>query len=261
MWVFLLDDVGRQVPQRVEGGVGQPDAAVGAEHGDAFGQIVERLALHAHRGVVAAFEVHLLGQVLEDPGDAALGLRIGDDADRAAVGQVPPVLLRVDGAVGAKQRFLPAAPFRLLGDLALAAQPVDQQRIVGRAVQEARCRNPRASGRPGCRSAASRCCRRWPPPWSAGPACRHGCAPCAHIPRASPRSRSCRGRGRPSLRRPRSRSPQRPGDRRRRPSTGSAGRPAAPDAARVSRRAPGCRGTPGRRGSPSPASGASTAAA
>ena len=37
--------------------------------------------------------------------------------------------------VGSEQVLLPAPPIRLLGDLAFAAQPVEQQRIVGRAVR------------------------------------------------------------------------------------------------------------------------------
>ena len=125
-----------EAPQRRESRVRQAHAAVRPEHGDALGKIVERLALHAHRRLVAAFEVDLLGQVLEHPGDAAIGLRIGDDADGAAVGQVPPMFLRIDGTVGGEQVLLPAPPFRLLGDLAVAAQPVEQQRIVGRARQK-----------------------------------------------------------------------------------------------------------------------------
>ena len=102
---LLRDDVVEKPPQRVEGRVGQADAAVRPEHGDALGQIVERLALHAHRRGVAAFEIHLLGQVLEHPGDAALGLRVGDDADRAAIGQVPPVHLRIRPSGRRASRF------------------------------------------------------------------------------------------------------------------------------------------------------------
>ena len=74
----------RQRPQRGEGRVGKADAAIRAEHRDAFGQIVERFALHPDERVVAAFEVHLLGQILEHPGDAAIGLRVGDDAHASA---------------------------------------------------------------------------------------------------------------------------------------------------------------------------------
>ena len=133
----MRDDVLRKLPQRVEGRVGQTDAAVRPEHGDAFRQIVERLALHAHRRGVAAFEIHLLGQVLEHPGDAALGLRVGDDADGASVGQVPPMDLRLDRTIGGKQILLPAPPLRLLGELAFAAQPVDQECVVRPTGEEA----------------------------------------------------------------------------------------------------------------------------
>ena len=46
------------------------------------------------------------------------------------------MFLRLDGAVGREQRILPPAPFRLLGELAFAAQSVQQHGVVGPAVQE-----------------------------------------------------------------------------------------------------------------------------
>ena len=119
-----LGDVVAQSPECGESRVRQPEPSVRTEDGHALGEVVERFALDAYRGLVTAFEVHLLGQVLEHPGHAALGLRIGDHADGFSVGQMPPMFLRFDGAIGAEQAFLPPTPFGLLGDLALAAQPV-----------------------------------------------------------------------------------------------------------------------------------------
>ena len=66
------DEIRIEPPKPRKGRIGEPHAAVGAEHHDAFRQIVERLALHPNRGLVAAFEVDPLGQILEHPGDAAL---------------------------------------------------------------------------------------------------------------------------------------------------------------------------------------------
>ena len=86
----------RQFPHLGECGVGQAQPAIRPEHGDALGEVVERFTLHAHCRLVAALEIDLLGQVLENPGDAPLRLRIADDANGLAVRQVPPVLHRLD---------------------------------------------------------------------------------------------------------------------------------------------------------------------
>ncbi len=44
---------------------------------------------------------------------------------------------RLHRAVGSEKIFLPFPPFGLLGELAAAAQPVEEDRVVGRAVEEA----------------------------------------------------------------------------------------------------------------------------
>ena len=66
-----------------------------------------------------------LGDVVEEVGEAALRVRVGDDPERPPVGQVPPALLRLDGPVGGEQTGLPAAEIRLLGELAGGAQPIE----------------------------------------------------------------------------------------------------------------------------------------
>ena len=136
IWVFGLTVCGSRSPQPHEGRIEQTCAPVRTKHRYTLGQIVQRLALHTYRGVVAAFEIDLFGQVLEDPGDAAVWMRVGDDADGAAVRQVPGVLLRLDSAVGGQDPLFPFAPFRLFGNLAVAAQPIKKQRIVGRAFEK-----------------------------------------------------------------------------------------------------------------------------
>ena len=115
----------------------QPQAAVAAEHRDRFGQVVERLALHADQRVVAPRQIEPLGDVVEQIGHAALRIGRGDDAQRAAVRQVPEVLLRLGRAIGFVQRGLPGPEVLLLRQLARRAQLVEHGRIGRRLVEEA----------------------------------------------------------------------------------------------------------------------------
>ena len=64
----------------------QAQAAVAAEHGDAFGEIVERFALDADQFLEAAFEIEPLGDVVEQISEAAVRIGRGDDAQGAAAG-------------------------------------------------------------------------------------------------------------------------------------------------------------------------------
>ncbi|MNF01870.1 hypothetical protein D3C80_2009290 [compost metagenome] len=48
-------------PGRAKGRVGKPDAAIGTEHRNAFGQMVDRFALDLDQRVVAGFQIDLLG--------------------------------------------------------------------------------------------------------------------------------------------------------------------------------------------------------
>ena len=82
-------------PQPREGGVGQLEPAIGGEDGDALLQRVERLALHPRLGVELGFQVEMLGDVIEQVGDAALRIGVDHRAQGATVGQVPHLLRRV----------------------------------------------------------------------------------------------------------------------------------------------------------------------
>ena len=113
----------------------QAQAPVACEHGDAFGQIVERLALDADHLLEAAVEIEPLGDVVEQIGDAAVRIGRGDDAQGAAVGQVPSVFLGLDGAIGFVQLRLPLPEILLLRQLAGAAQRLDHRRV-GRSLVE-----------------------------------------------------------------------------------------------------------------------------
>ena len=123
-------------PDGGEGRVVEAQPAVRAEHRDALAEVVEGLALHADQRVVAAFQVEPLGDVLVDPGHAALRMGIGDDAQRLPVGQVPPVLARFRRAVGRQQLVPPAAEVGLLGQLAAGPQPVEHGHLVGGRIEE-----------------------------------------------------------------------------------------------------------------------------
>ena len=116
---------GIEAPQRGEGGIDQLHPPVRAEHGDAFLQRVERLALHAGQRVELRGEREALRRVVEEVGDAALRIGAGHDAQRAPVGQVPDVLDRVDRLIGRERLRLPGAEVGLLGQLPLGAQSIE----------------------------------------------------------------------------------------------------------------------------------------
>ncbi|MCY1217723.1 hypothetical protein D9M72_296480 [compost metagenome] len=124
-------------PDRAERRVRQANAAIGPKHGDAFGEMVDRLALNLNERIVARFEIDLLGQVLEHPGDPALRAGGREDAQRLAVRQVPEVALRVERLIDGKRGGLPLFPVELLRQLAAGAQPVKHFAIVGLALEEA----------------------------------------------------------------------------------------------------------------------------
>src|SRR5450830_1108253 len=90
-------------------------AVIAAEHRDRFGQVIERLALHLDQRVVAAVHGEALGDVVVKISDAALRIGRGDHAQRAAVRQVPHLLLRLDRAIGLVKLLLPQPEVLLLG--------------------------------------------------------------------------------------------------------------------------------------------------
>ncbi len=74
-----------QSPQLLEAVVPEVEAAVRREHADRLEQIVEGGGAHAQQGVAGRGELDLLGPVLEDDQQAAVGKRLGDDAQMLAV--------------------------------------------------------------------------------------------------------------------------------------------------------------------------------
>ncbi len=114
----------------------QAQAAVGSEHRDAFVEMIERLALDADQRVVAALEIEPLGDVLVNPGGAALRMRVDDDAQRLPVGHVPPLLARLHRAVGGEQIGAPGTEVGLLGKLPLRAQAIEDGGFFRRGFEE-----------------------------------------------------------------------------------------------------------------------------
>ena len=78
-----------------------------------------------------------LGDVVVEISDAAFRIGRGDDAQRAAVRQMPHVLLRLDRAIGFVELLLPLPEVLLLGQLARGAQAVEHGGIGRGLVEEA----------------------------------------------------------------------------------------------------------------------------
>ena len=129
----LRKRLGGQLPHLLEGRIVQPQPAVAREHRHRFGEIVERLALYADQRVEAALEVEPLGDIVEQIGHAAFGVRRGHHAQGAAIRQVPEILPRFDIPIGLVQLVLPGAEILLLRQFAPSAQAVED-RGIGRAM-------------------------------------------------------------------------------------------------------------------------------
>src|SRR5439155_21197952 len=82
-----------EAPELAEAVVPEVETAVRGEHPDRFEQIVEGRGAHPQQGVAGRGEAKLLGPVLEDEQKAAVGKRLGDDAQMLALGEVPLLLL------------------------------------------------------------------------------------------------------------------------------------------------------------------------
>ena len=99
----------------------QSHAAVTAEHGHGFGDMVERLGLYLDERIVPAIHVQPFGDIVVKIRDPALRVRRGDHPQRASVRQMPHVLLRFDGSVRLVQLLFPLPEILLLRQLAFAA--------------------------------------------------------------------------------------------------------------------------------------------
>ncbi len=112
---LLPQRLGRQLPHPGECRVEQLRAAIAAEHRNRLGEIIEGFTLDPDQAVIAPRQLQAFGNVVEQIGDAAFRIWRGDDADGAAVGEVPGILFRLDRAIGLVQLCLPGPEIRLLG--------------------------------------------------------------------------------------------------------------------------------------------------
>ena len=139
---LVLQHAAAEFPDALEGLVEELEAAVRAEHRDAFREMVERLALYADQLIVAAFERKALGLVLIKIGDAAVGALLGHDMHRAAIGNVPPFLGLRAGLVAGEHFRLPLAVVHDLGDAAALAQAIEQLAVHGALTEPIRIELP-----------------------------------------------------------------------------------------------------------------------
>src|SRR3546814_11301714 len=82
-------------PHVGEPAVPQLQPAVGGEHADRLEQIVERRRLDAEQRVARTGEAELLGPVLEDDEQPAIGMRLGDNTPKGTFGKGPGPLDRL----------------------------------------------------------------------------------------------------------------------------------------------------------------------
>ncbi len=134
--------LGRELPELGESRVGELEAPVRTEHGNALTQRIQRLALGARERVEARFQGEALGLVVEEIGDAALRIGAGDDMDGAPIRQIPPILAGARRGIGGVHLGLPGAIVAELGQTTLSAQAIEDLAIARARVEEARIERP-----------------------------------------------------------------------------------------------------------------------
>ncbi len=132
----------REFPHPGESGIVQAQPPVAGEHRDAFGKIVERLALDPDQLLEAPLEIEPLGHVVEQIGDAAVGIGGGDDAQGAPIGQMPGVFLGLDGAIGLVKLRLPLPEILFFRQFCRRTQLLDHGRVGRCLVEIARIKVP-----------------------------------------------------------------------------------------------------------------------
>ena len=92
---LLVERLGVEAPQFLESLVVKAQIPVGPEHGDAFGQIVQGRLLDFDLRVVLGLKFDIFGDVFARHHNAAEGMALFGDAQRAPVGQVPDFVGRI----------------------------------------------------------------------------------------------------------------------------------------------------------------------
>ena len=129
-------------PQLGEGGIEQFHPPVGAERRHAFLERLKRFALHMGEGVDLRGERVALRRIVVEICDAAFRIGAGDDAQRAAVGQMPDGFARLDRLVGAQLLRLPSAKVSLFRQLLLGAEPIKDFTVGRPLIEEGRLQRP-----------------------------------------------------------------------------------------------------------------------
>ena len=111
----------------------QPQPAVAAEHGDAFGELVEGFALNVDQLLETTFKDQPFADIVKQISHAAVGIGRSHHPQGASIRQMPGVVFRFDGAIGLVQLRLPLPKVALLGQLAAHAQEFNHGGI-GRAL-------------------------------------------------------------------------------------------------------------------------------
>ena len=131
-----------QIPDRQIGGIEQLEAAIGAEHGDTFVKMVDGLALYAGERVVRAFEIEPLRDIFIKIDDAAEGVRLGEQLDRAPVRQMPEFLDRFGRGVDFHATLFPGLKVRLFRQAAAGTQLIENFIVGGAAIEPLRIEIP-----------------------------------------------------------------------------------------------------------------------
>ena len=104
--------------------------------------MIEGLALHADQLVIAALQGEKRGGVLVKVNHAAEGVGLADHPQRAPVGQIPPILARIESGVDPEPTGFPVAIIGVLGQAALLAQTVENLAVAGTGGKKARIQRP-----------------------------------------------------------------------------------------------------------------------
>ena len=123
---LVLERASTELPDAFEGVIEELQTAVRAEHGNAFIEMVERLALNADHLIVAARERYAFGFVLIEVRDTAIGTFLGHHMQRAAIGKMPPLLGLRTSLVAGENLGFPFAIVHDLGDAASLAQAIEK---------------------------------------------------------------------------------------------------------------------------------------
>ena len=132
----LLRDRGKQVlglrmpvqrllfeaPGPREAAVPQLEMPIGRKHGERFEQIVESGGPRAQKGVASGGKRELLGPILRDQDQSAIGHGLGENAQMSGIGKRPVFLMRFVGQEPARHFLAPGGKIANLGNAPVLAR-------------------------------------------------------------------------------------------------------------------------------------------